>query len=293
MCTCCKDTNSSEVSIMAHNNHDNTVRTEASRRTNNILHKQKSIDVVNTKESSPKRPKEGNLSTNQLLTAKRRGRPKKLEPSTPPPKRAVGRPKKTKFDTEAYKNGPGRIGPAPGLSQTKGCVFNVELVKFGAIPEKFKPRDNDIEYVDFKPQTMKKEDAKGIPFTVTGMSIEKAEIYESDAEDSDPENINLFLERLNKRSKTGRGGGKAGTTTTRQKKSTDKSKDNDKKRVKWTERMLMTLGSAVNGERDRLRGRGVKGASRSSYYPSRTFCWERVAGMCFPKVIAYKCTLLK
>lgn len=186
-------------------------------------------------------------------TKKRVGRPR-TRPVTDSPKKPVGRPKKIRFDPEACKEGPGVVSAPPKISSTSmSSVFDVPLVTKNSIPQRLKTDDDRVVPIKYDD---KRKQAR-FSFNATGNYIEQSELYEDD-----PENISMFEARMSR--KSGRGGGKAGTNT---------------RRARWTDGMKMTLGHSINCERDRLRGRTVSGASRNTLQPTRTFCWERVAGM--------------
>ena len=208
------------------------------------------------------------------------GRPRKT-PKTPEDKakRPVGRPKKEKFDITAERDAPGMIGEKPRMCKHGGAVYEVPLVKRESIPSRFTRNDvSEKDYIDFK--KLKGQNVKGrssLDLNSTLFNLEDTEIYDSSSDDGvedaekDPENVRFFQDWVYHGRNHGRGGGVAGSTKGRVK-STGKAY--------WTKGMLNTLGLAINGERDALRGRSVSGASKKMYHPTRTFCWDRVAGMC-------------
>ena len=207
------------------------------------------------------------------------GRPRK---STKTPeqkeKRPVGRPRKEKFDITGQRDAPGMIGDKPKVCPHGGAVYDVPIVKKDNIPDTFK-RNNvtDAEYVDYK--KLKGQNRKGSSTLDLNsvFNLEDTEIYDSSTDDEmqdeekDPENIRFFQNWVYHGRTHGRGGGVAGSKPGRK---------GTPGKAYWTKGMLNTLGLAINGERDSLRGRNQTGASKKMYHPTRTFCWDRVAGMC-------------
>ena len=197
----------------------------------------------------------------------------------------MGRPKKEKFDILAKRDAPGIIGEKPPSCPHGGAVFDVPLVRKDSIPAKFKRNDvSDQEYIDYK-KLKGDNNEQTSRRTLDLVNMEDTEIYDSttdeDAEDpeKDPENVRFFQDWVYHGRTHGRGGGVAGGKTRGRGKATGKAY--------WTKGMLNTLGLAINGERNSLRGKGMSGASKKMYHPTRTFCWDRVAGMCKILLLVY------
>ena len=137
------------------------------------------------------------------------------------------------------------------------------IVKKDSIPDKFhRNHVSEEDYVDYK-KLKGPNEKKGrttLDLNSTLFNLEGTEIYDSssneDIEDpeKDPENVRFFKNWVYHGRTHGKGWGVAGAKQGRTAQTRGKAF--------WTKGMLNTLGLAINGERDALRGRNVSGASK-------------------------------